>query len=211
MWSDPDDRPARPDARGGCGAARRFAWFVVAALAALLVAFFVGSSLGVEPAWIALAGAAVVGSAAVGQRRARPAGLLTAAAPQFLLFVVALAVIVDAAVGHGLGDAARDVLPAGDGLPALLAMTGLAALLANLVNNVPATLVLSSVVPGGEHRAAARHAAGGQRRPQPQLHRVAGDPAVAARSCGPPGSSPAGGPSSVSGPSPPRSPWCWQR
>ena len=57
--------------------------------------------------------------------------------------------VVDAAVGHGLGDAARDVLPSGDGLLALLAMAGLAALLANLVNNVPATLVLSSVVPAG--------------------------------------------------------------
>jgi arsenical pump membrane protein len=41
------------------------------------------------------------------------------------------------------------VIPHGNGLPALLAMTGLAALLANLLNNLPATLVLTSVIPGG--------------------------------------------------------------
>ena len=100
-----------------------FARFVVGALAALMVAFFVGSAIGIEPAWIALAGAAVVGAVAIVRRRARPVALLASSAPLFLLFVLALAVVVDAAVSHGLGDAARDVLPHGDGLLALLAMT----------------------------------------------------------------------------------------
>ena len=127
----------------------RFGWFVVGALGVLTVAFFVGSAAGIDPAWIAAAGAVVVGGAAVARGRARPLPLLAATAPQFLLFVLALAVVVDAAVGHGLGEVARDVIPHGDGLPALLAMTGLAALLANLVNNLPATLVLTSVIPGG--------------------------------------------------------------
>jgi arsenical pump membrane protein len=140
----PNDRPPTdPVSLDG------FARFVVGAFVTLLVAFFVGSAAGVDPAWIALGGAVVVGVAAVVRGRARPRALLAASAPRFLLFVVALAVVVDAAVTHGLGDAARDVLPHGDGLVALLAMTGLAALLANLVNNVPATLVLSSVVPAG--------------------------------------------------------------
>ena len=44
---------------------------------------------------------------------------------------------------------ARDVLPTGDGLLALLGMAAVAAVLANLVNNVPATLVLASVIPSG--------------------------------------------------------------
>ena len=57
--------------------------------------------------------------------------------------------VVKAAVDHGLDDAARDVLPTGTGLAALLAMAVVAAVLANLVNNVPATLVLASVVPSG--------------------------------------------------------------
>ena len=126
-----------------------FARFVIVALAALMVACFVGSAAGIEPAWIAIGGAAIVGVVSIARRRARPTGLLAASAPRFLMVVLALAVVVDAAVTHGLGDAARDLLPRGDGLVALLAMAGLAAVLANLVNNVPATLVLSSVMPAG--------------------------------------------------------------
>ena len=125
----------------------RFGWFVLGALAVLTAAFFVGSALGIDPAWVAVAGAVVVGGAAVARGTARPRRLLAATAPQFLVFVLALAVVVDAAVAHGLGDAAREVLPHGDGLLALLGMTLLAAVLANLVNNLPATLVLTSVLP----------------------------------------------------------------
>jgi arsenical pump membrane protein len=150
VHTDGADRPATPSAEPPEPThLDGFARFVVGALAALMVAFFAGSAMGIEPAWIALVGAAVVGAAAIARHRARPLTLLASSAPLFLLFVLALAVVVDAAVSHGLGDAARDVLPHGDGLLALLAMTGLAALLANLVNNVPATLVLSSVVPAG--------------------------------------------------------------
>ncbi|MDQ1431492.1 MAG: arsenical pump rane protein [Actinomycetota bacterium] len=140
-----------PPAPDGAPAARldRFGWFVLGALGVLIVAFFAGSEAGIDPAWIAGAGAVVVGVAALARGRARPLPLLQATAPQFLLFVLALAVVVDAAVRHGLGDLARDLIPHGAGLPALLAMTGLAALLANLLNNLPATLVLTSVIPGG--------------------------------------------------------------
>jgi arsenical pump membrane protein len=126
-----------------------FARFVIGAIAALTVAFFVGSALDIGPAWIALAGAGVVAAAAVARRRATLPTLLRAASPGFLVFVVGLAVVVQSAVDHGLGDVARDVLPTGDGLVALLGMAAVAAVLANLVNNVPATLVLASVVPSG--------------------------------------------------------------
>ncbi len=126
-----------------------FAWFVVGAIAALTVAFFVGSALHSTPAWIAVGGAAVVAAVALATRRAGPNALVRAASPGFLVFVVGLAVVVQAAVDHGLGDAARDVLPSGDGLLALLGMAAVAAVLANLVNNMPATLVLASVVPSG--------------------------------------------------------------
>jgi arsenical pump membrane protein len=127
----------------------RFTAFVVGAIVVLTVAFFVGSTVGVAPAWIALGGAAVVAAVAIGRRRASPSTLLRAASPGFLGFVVALAIVVEAAVTHGLGDAARDVLPSGAGLLALLGTATVAAVLANLVNNVPATLVLASVVPAG--------------------------------------------------------------
>jgi arsenical pump membrane protein len=127
----------------------RFGCFVVGALGALIAAFFVGSEAGIDPAWIAGAGAVLVGGAAVARGRARPLPLLRATAPQFLLFVLALAVVVDAAVQHGLGDVARDLIPHGESPAALLAMTLFAALLANLLNNLPATLVLISVIPAG--------------------------------------------------------------
>ncbi len=126
-----------------------FAWLVVGAIATVTVAFFVGSALGVAPAAIAIAGAAVVATVALARRRATPAALVRAASPGFLVFVVGLAVVVQAAVDHGLGDAARDLLPTGEGLAALLGMAVVAAVLANLVNNVPATLVLASVIPSG--------------------------------------------------------------
>jgi arsenical pump membrane protein len=56
--------------------------------------------------------------------------------------VLGLGVIVRAVDQHGLGDLVDGLLPAGEGLLALLGATGIAALLANLVNNVPALLVL---------------------------------------------------------------------
>ena len=57
-------------------------------------------------------------------------------------FVLGLGLIVRALAEHGLGDLVTDVLPDGHGLLALLGATALAAVLANLLNNVPALLVL---------------------------------------------------------------------
>ena len=45
-------------------------------------------------------------------------------------------------VRNGLGTALRPLLPAGTSLPALLAIAALAAVLANVCNNLPAVLVL---------------------------------------------------------------------
>jgi arsenical pump membrane protein len=126
-----------------------FARFVLGAVAALTVAFFVGSALGVAPAWLALAGAGVVAVVAVGVRRTTPRAVLRAASPSFLVFVAGLGIVVQAAVDHGLGDQARELLPTGAGFLALVGTAVVAAVLANLVNNVPATLLLVSVVPSG--------------------------------------------------------------
>ena len=71
--------------------------------------------------------------------------LARAVEPGFLLFVFGLGVIVAAASDNGLASAVRDVLPTGASLPDLLAIAALSALLANLVNNVPATLLLIPV------------------------------------------------------------------
>ena len=50
--------------------------------------------------------------------------------------------VVDAATGHGPQDRLAAVLPMRDSLPALLLLAIIAAVLANLINNLPATLVL---------------------------------------------------------------------
>uniref|UniRef100_UPI0027D26FE4 ArsB/NhaD family transporter n=1 Tax=Solirubrobacter soli TaxID=363832 RepID=UPI0027D26FE4 len=75
-------------------------------------------------------------------RAAAARELARAVDPALLAFVLGLGLIVAALAGLGLADLVTNVLPSGDALPALLGATFLAALLANLLNNVPALLVL---------------------------------------------------------------------
>lgn len=111
-------------------------------LAVLLVAFVVGSVAGIEPAVVAVAGAVLLGALVVGRGVVGPGPLLRAVDPAFLAFVATLGVVVAAPAEHGLTDFVADRLPDGDGLAALLLVAFGAALLANLVTNLPATLVL---------------------------------------------------------------------
>jgi arsenical pump membrane protein len=53
---------------------------------------------------------------------------------------------VAAVTDRGLGTLVAGLLPTGTSLPALLGLAGIAALLANLVNNLPATLILLSAL-----------------------------------------------------------------
>ena len=61
----------------------------------------------------------------------------------------ALGVVVAAASDHGLRDAVDSLIPHGAGLPALIAIAVLAAVVANLVNNLPATLIMLPAVAAG--------------------------------------------------------------
>ena len=116
--------------------------FTVVVVALTLAGFVVASAAGVSPAWAALAGAAVLAGRALARRRATPLSLLQAADLPFGVFVLGLGIVVQAAVGNGLGRALAPLLPAGTSLPALLAIAALAAVLANVCNNLPAVLVL---------------------------------------------------------------------
>lgn len=138
----PSTGDGEPVARSGDPAPRRDAALVGAGLAVLLVAFVAGSMAGVEPAVVAVVGAVGLGALAVGRRLARPAELARAVDPAFLAFVATLGVVVAAPAEHGLTRFVTDRLPAGEGLGALLLVAFGAALLANLVTNLPATLVL---------------------------------------------------------------------
>jgi arsenical pump membrane protein len=116
---------------------------VTLVVVALTLAGFAGASAaGVNPAWAALAGAAVLAVRALSRRTVTPAALVRAADLPFLLFVLGLGIVVMAVTDNGLGRALAPLLPAGTGLPALLATAALAAALANVCNNLPATLVL---------------------------------------------------------------------
>jgi arsenical pump membrane protein len=75
-------------------------------------------------------------------RRVRPGDLGRALALPFLVFVAALGVVVRAVSDAGLGPLVGRLVPSGGSLWSLLAVAMVAAMLANLVNNLPATLLL---------------------------------------------------------------------
>ncbi|ANS69940.1 membrane efflux protein [Streptomyces lincolnensis] len=116
--------------------------FALVTVGCTLAGFVVTSAVGVEPAWAALAGALVLAGRALLRRQDTPLGVVRAASPAFLAFVLALGVVVRAVVDNGLADGLRHLLPEGTGLAALLGIAVLAAVLANLINNLPAVLVL---------------------------------------------------------------------
>jgi arsenical pump membrane protein len=123
--------------------------FTLSVVALTLVGFVVTSLLSVSPAWAALAGALLLAARALHRAEATVRGLLASTSPLFLLFVLALGVLVKGVLDNGLGGLLGDALPDGSSLPALLAITGLAAVLANLVNNLPAVLALLPIVSAG--------------------------------------------------------------
>jgi arsenical pump membrane protein len=122
--------------------------FVLVVLALTLAGFAVTSLFGVSPAWAALAGAVVLGVHGLVRGRSTVAGIADALDVPFLAFVLCLGVVVAAVMRNGLDDAMRDVLPTGHTLPALLGIAAVAALLSNIVNNLPAVLVLLPLVSG---------------------------------------------------------------
>ncbi|MER5962766.1 arsenic transporter [Streptomyces sp. NPDC002057] len=116
--------------------------FALLTVAATLGGFALASATGVDPAWAAAAGAATLAVRALARRRTTPRALVRSASVPFLAFVLALGIVVRAVVDNGLGTVLAHVLPDGTSLPALLGIAAVAAILANLINNLPATLAL---------------------------------------------------------------------
>jgi arsenical pump membrane protein len=85
-------------------------------------------------------------AAAEAGRLSRVVAFLGAVLVPFLVFVLALGVVVQAVMQNGVAERMGAVLPSGSGLPALLGFAVVAAVLANVVNNLPATLVLVPLV-----------------------------------------------------------------
>jgi arsenical pump membrane protein len=107
-------------------------------LAATLAGFALSAPLGYDPAWAAIGGGAAMLLAAP----AGPAAVVRSLDVPLLGFVLGLAVIVQGVAAHGIGELVDSALPSGNALPALLGAAAVAAVLANLLNNVPAVLVL---------------------------------------------------------------------
>jgi arsenical pump membrane protein len=122
--------------------------YALAVFAVTVVLFVVASAVHVAPAFAALTGCVALLVPRVSRRDVRLRSLVVAASPGFCLFVLALAVIVDAVTRNGLGARLADVVPSGTTLAALLGTAFVAALLANVVNNLPATLALLPAVAG---------------------------------------------------------------
>ena len=120
--------------------------FVLVVMGLTLAGFAVCQSVGVAPAWVAAAGAAALAVRSLSRRHTSVVEILRSAQVSFLVFVLALGVVVQAVTLNGMDKAMSAVLPRGSDLAALLAIAALAAVLANVVNNLPATLVLLPLV-----------------------------------------------------------------
>jgi arsenical pump membrane protein len=142
-------RPAAAEQPGAASAPARAGRLPVVPMAIVLgtlAGFAVSSPLGVAPVWFAATGAVLI---TVCPPLPAPLALLEAAEPTFLVFVLGLGVTVAAAGDHGLSSAVRTLIPHGAGFLELLGVAALSAALANLVNNLPATLIMVPILAGG--------------------------------------------------------------
>ena len=148
-WFFRDDLavPAHAAGNGPAGPLPAAPRLALAVLAATLVGFVVGEPLGVHPAWVAAAGGLVLVARGLVARPCAEARRLAAAAnPAFLAFVLALAVVVRAVRTGPVGSLVERLVPGSRGFLGLLALAALAAVLANVLNNLPATLMLVPLV-----------------------------------------------------------------
>jgi arsenical pump membrane protein len=142
------DAPVQP-AVPGPAARAPLPRFTLVVLGLTLAGFVLTSLLSLSPAWAALVGVIVLAGRALRDKRTTPRTLIASASPLFLVFVLALGVVVKGVLDNGLDRVLDDVLPSGSSLPALLALAAPSAVLANLINNLPAVLALLPVAAVG--------------------------------------------------------------
>ncbi len=135
-------RPVPAEEAPAEGAAR----YTALVLGLTLAGFSLSSFVDLDPAFVAAAGALALALPALRSRRIGVLDLAGSASPLLLVFVVSLGVIVKAAQVHGLGSFVAHLLPQGESLGALLGIAAIAAVLANLVNNLPAILIVLPAV-----------------------------------------------------------------
>lgn len=120
-----------------------FALFVVAAS---LIGFMVSSSLGAPPFWVAMLACLVLFAHRVIRERAvlgtETRQVSKDANPSFLIFVLSLAVVVSALSDNGLGSLLAPLFYGEATLMKLLIVACCSALASNLLNNLPAAMLL---------------------------------------------------------------------
>ena len=134
--------PQHPVKMAGPPPAPTFALVVVGTT---LAGFAVSGLLDVHPGYVAAAGALVL--AVHGRRRTSVGRLIADANLPFCLFVFALGIVVLAVRDSSFGALIDRLVPERSDLVGLLLVAALAAVLANLLNNLPATLMLIPLVP----------------------------------------------------------------
>lgn len=112
----------------------------------MLVGFAVVSPFDIAPAWVAGAAAVALAAYSLARRTNDLRSVAHAAHVPFVVFVLCLGVVVASLNDTFLADLVRDLLPGSAGLLGLLAVAFLATGLANVVNNLPATLLLVPLV-----------------------------------------------------------------
>ncbi|MGI8434275.1 MAG: SLC13 family permease [Nocardioidaceae bacterium] len=135
----PPDRPHADRVGTGTEGIPRFATFV---LAAALVGFLATSAFGFPPYWVAVVAASTLGVHAATRGLVGVAGTAKAVDAPFLLFILGLAIVVRGVTDNGLGSWMTAIVPNSSGLLGLLVFAFMAAALSNVVNNVPALLIL---------------------------------------------------------------------
>jgi arsenical pump membrane protein len=120
--------------------------FALVVVTLTLAGFVIAEAVGLAPAWAALAGAVVLGLRNLAKRRTSAVAIVSAVNVPFLVFVLALGVVVQAVMRNGVSERMGALMPSGSGLLALLGYAALAAALANIANNLPATLVMVPLV-----------------------------------------------------------------
>ncbi len=113
---------------------------------ATLAGFVATSPFGLDPAWAAAAGAAVLAGVALQRQTTGGRRTLIAAQLPFCWFVLCWAVVVAAVGGGEVGEHVRAAVPDDTGLGALLVVALIGTAAATLLNNLPATLLLLPVV-----------------------------------------------------------------
>ena len=142
-------RTSRRELAAPTGADERLPVFATTVVAVTVRRVRGGVVFGIAPVWVATAGALVLSVYRLVRRRTTLLAVLRSTSPSFCLFVLGLGIVVSAVSEDGLGRVVQHVVPSGTGLLALLGVAAVSAVLANVMNNLPATLLLLPIAAVG--------------------------------------------------------------